>query len=135
MLLSLHASIFHAIVAPLHLDDLLTITHTEHLKGIGRQGQNFLRTLALKVFLSNPLLKQLVFPLQLAILRKNSHAYIQLAHSEMIGAFDIADNIIQIAAKENLFIDGIASGKIIHYAHHQQSRDNHLGLKIANQNG
>ena len=135
MLLGLHTRILHAIIATLHLDNLFAITHTQHFKGVGLQGQNLFGALAFKICFAYPLLKELVFPLQLAILRKHSHSNIQLAHSKMVGALNIANNIIQIAAKENFLVNKITPCKIIGYTHYYQGRNNQLGLQIAHQQG
>ena len=80
-----------------------------------------------------PFLKKSVLPLQLTILREYSHANIQLTHSKMIGTFNIANNIIQIAAKEYFLINDIATSKIIDHTYNNQGRNNQLRLQIAYQ--
>ena len=85
------------------------------------------------MLLPYPFLEQSVLPLQLSILGKHSHAYIQFTDGEMVGTFNITDNIIQIAAEKNLFIDNIAAAKIIGNAYDQKRRYNEARLQIAHQ--
>ena len=130
-LLRLHAVILHIVIAVFKLQRLLAVMHAEQLKGICRQRQNLLRLQAVDILLAHPLRKQRILPLQLAILRKDSHTHIQLAHSKMIGAFDVTDNIIQIAAEENFLIDDIAAAEIVNHAKDKQRRQYQLRLQIA----
>ena len=130
-LLRLHAVILHIVIAVFYLQRLLAVMHAEQLKGIRRQRQNLLRLQAVDILLAHPLREQRILPLQLAILRKDSHTHIQLAHSKMVGAFNVADNVIQITAEENFLIDDIAAAEIVNHAKDKQRRQYQLRLQIA----
>ena len=103
--LALDAEIAHIVPAVLEPQDLFVVLDAHRLEGVLRQGQDLFGPLALQLRLADDTLELFVFPLQLAVGRKDRNAHVQVAHGKMVGPVDVADDVIQVPRHGETLVD------------------------------